>query len=82
MTDGGAAIVTNMAVVRSILRYFVSVFVNCVRWCTLVLRMFFLIWRQYPHLSVLGKGRESKKCHQSGFICSVPENLSIHALCL
>jgi hypothetical protein len=27
MTDGGAAIVTNMAVVRSTLRYFVSVFV-------------------------------------------------------
>jgi hypothetical protein len=26
MTEGGAAIVTNMAVVRSILRYFVSVF--------------------------------------------------------
>jgi hypothetical protein len=27
MTDGGAAIVTNMAIVRNTLRYFVSVFV-------------------------------------------------------
>jgi hypothetical protein len=70
MTDGGAAIVTNMAVVRSTLRYFVSVFV-------------FFLFGGSILISVCWERAESlKKYHQSGFICSVPENLSIHALCL